>query len=70
MEVAQHSNDTLMSLWGESGLPVLFLCHLGTALSQILKEAVINEFMNPRDDLFLVLQNGLRPQKLRFPSEK
>ena len=70
MEVAQHSNDILKSLWGESGLPVLFLCRLGTSLNQILKEAVINECINPRDDLFLVLQNGVRPQKLRFPSEK
>ena len=42
VEVAQHSNDLLMNLWGESGLPVLFLCHLGTALNQILKEAVIS----------------------------
>ena len=25
---AQHSNDLSVNLWGESGLPVLFLCHL------------------------------------------
>ena len=29
VEVAQHSNDLLIC-GGESGLPVLFLCHLGT----------------------------------------
>ena len=33
MEVSQHANDLLMNLWGESGLPILFLCHLGTAPS-------------------------------------
>ena len=31
VEVAQHSNELLMNMWGDSGLPVLFLCHLGTA---------------------------------------
>ena len=33
VEVAQHSNDLLMNLLEESGLPVLFLCHFGTAFS-------------------------------------
>ena len=33
VEVTQHSNDLLMNFFGggESGLHVLFLCHLGTA---------------------------------------
>ena len=30
VEFAQHSNDLSMNLWGESGLPILFLCHLMT----------------------------------------
>ena len=32
VEVAQHSNDLLMNLWGESDHPILFLHHLGTTL--------------------------------------
>ena len=38
MEVAQHSNDLLI-FWicgGESGLPVLFLCHLRTFPTHVL----------------------------------
>ena len=31
VKVAQHWNDLLMNLWGESGLPVLFLHHIRTA---------------------------------------
>ena len=31
MEFAQHSNDLSMNLWGESGFPILFLCHLRTS---------------------------------------
>ena len=31
VEVAPHADDILMYIWeGESGLPILFLCHLGT----------------------------------------
>ena len=37
VEFAQHSNVLSMNFWGESGLPVLFLHHLRTALSCLYK---------------------------------
>ena len=36
VEVAQHSNDFLMNLWGRKWSPLLFLHHLGTAPWMVL----------------------------------
>ena len=36
MEFAQHSDDLSINLWGESGLPVLFLRHLSSSSDRFL----------------------------------